>query len=94
MKGESRKGGRRREAEGEGNTIQTELCLTSLPPKRRKTDKIRLKRIEREVRGRAEGIKKKGDRDVQGLHHFLPTGNKKHCVREWELVSSHTWRVQ
>lgn len=23
-----------------------------------------------------------------------PQGTKKHCFREWELVSSHTWRVQ
>lgn len=60
MKGESRKGGKRRsEAEGEGNATQTDLCLTSLLPERRKGwYKARLKRIEEE-RGRAEGINAK-----------------------------------
>lgn len=36
MKGESRKGRRRNEAEGEGKHNQTELCLTSLLTERRK----------------------------------------------------------
>lgn len=50
-------GGRQR---GEGNTTQTELCLTSLLPERRKGwYKARLNRIEREERGRAEEINAK-----------------------------------
>lgn len=66
VKGESRKGGRRSEAEGEGNTIQTELCLTSLPPERRKDwYKVRLNRIERQGRGRAEGINAKKEKGWQ-----------------------------
>lgn len=38
--------------------------------------------------------RKKGEKDAQELHQFLSTRNKKHCVREWELVSSGTRRVQ
>lgn len=38
--------------------------------------------------------KKKGEKDAQELHQFLSARNKKHCVREWELVSSGTRRVQ
>lgn len=50
-------GGRQR---GEGNTTQTELCLTSPLPERRKGwYKARLNRIEREERGRAEEINAK-----------------------------------
>jgi len=33
-------------------------------------------------------LRKKGERDAQGLHQFLSTRNKKHCVRELELVSA------
>lgn len=53
-------------------------------------------------RGGQEGIKckkdrrrgKKGEKDAQELHQFLSARNKKHCVREWERVSSGTRRVQ
>lgn len=97
MKGESRKGGRRRKAEGEGNTIQTEQCLTSLPPKRGKdiqsqTEWNRKKR-KREGGGNKDKKRKRVTVMYKDCISSYPQGTK-HCVREWELLSSHTWRVQ
>lgn len=38
--------------------------------------------------------RKKGEKDAQELHQFFSARNKKHCVREWQLVSSDTRRVR
>lgn len=50
----------------------------------------------REGRGnkcKKTGGEKRGDKDAQGLHQFLSARNKKHCFREWQLVSWDTRRV-
>lgn len=101
MKGES---SRERRERGEGKHTQTEPCLTSSLTERTDTKPVRPSRREggkeagREGRGnkckKRPAEENKGERDAQELHQFLYTRNKKHCVPEWELVSSTTGRVQ
>lgn len=59
---------------------------------------VRLNRIEREERGGGRGNKcKKKEKGWQWCTRaasVLVHREQKHCVRELELVSSHTWRVQ
>lgn len=104
VKGESWKEGRRNEAEGEGKQNQTELCLTSLLTERRKTDTkpVRPSRRERGEEWREgsgnkchkSGRDTKVKKDAREQHQFSPARNKKHCVRERELVSSGTRQMQ
>lgn len=99
VKGE--KEGRGNVAEGEGKQNQTELCLTSLLTERRKTDPkpVRPSRSERGREGNGNKCQKAGrdtkvKKDAREQHQFSPARNKKHCVRERELVSSDTRQMQ